>query len=280
MHCLDRVGVVVVLAAASAMPAHAQLSTAERAARDADERFLAEAEIVASHQLSAEEGITEPYKLTLSDGTTTRHAVWKNPDHRINGQLDSWRYEVAAYRLDRYLGADMVPTTVERTFRSSRGSCQAWITHWKLLRDIVHEKIPTPPEHVHAHNRAVYLQRAFDNLIANIDRHLGNILVTEDWRLVLIDHSRAFRVGKRFERKLLFTEKHREGPKPMRELPRAWVERLEALDAAKLDELVGDYLTAREKEGVLARRVLILEAVRARIDELGVDQVLYDLPPR
>ena len=62
----------------------------------------------------------------------------------------------------------------------------------------------------------------------------------------------------------------------MRELPRAWVERLEALDADKLDELVGDYLKPREKDGVLARRALILEAVRERVEQLGPDQVLYE----
>ena len=33
----------------------------------------------------------------------------------------------------------------------------------------------------------------FDELISNVDRNLGNILYTKDWRLWLIDHTRAFR---------------------------------------------------------------------------------------
>ena len=33
----------------------------------------------------------------------------------------------------------------------------------------------------------------FDELISNIDRNQGNIVYTKDWRLWLIDHTRAFR---------------------------------------------------------------------------------------
>ena len=65
-------------------------------------------------------------------------------------------------------------------------------------------------------NRGTYLQRFFDNLIANEDRSQGNMLITADWRMILIDHSRRFRTWK----KLIYTEKHPEGPKLMKELPR------------------------------------------------------------
>ena len=40
--------------------------------------------------------------------------------------------------------------------------------------------------------KQVCRQRVFDNLIANIDRNAGNILVDGEWNLILIDHSRAF----------------------------------------------------------------------------------------
>ena len=38
--------------------------------------------------------------------------------------------------------------------------------------------------------------RLFDQLIANVDRHLNNILVTKEFNLRLVDHSRAFRINK------------------------------------------------------------------------------------
>ena len=36
--------------------------------------------------------------------------------------------------------------------------------------------------------------RVFDELIANTDRNLGNMLIDRQWKLWLIDHSRAFRL--------------------------------------------------------------------------------------
>ena len=33
----------------------------------------------------------------------------------------------------------------------------------------------------------------FDNLIYNIDRHSNNIYITNNWDIILIDHSRSFR---------------------------------------------------------------------------------------
>ena len=35
--------------------------------------------------------------------------------------------------------------------------------------------------------------RLFDQLIANIDRNLGNLLIGNDWTIWAIDHTRAFR---------------------------------------------------------------------------------------
>ena len=45
--------------------------------------------------------------------------------------------------------------------------------------------------------------KAFDNLILNTDRNAQNMLIDEDWHIVLIDHSRAF-----VSRKNLLPEKH------------------------------------------------------------------------
>ena len=109
------------------------------------------------------------------------------------------------------------------------------------------------------------IQRAFDNLIANEDRHLGNILITEDWRLILIDHTRAFRSTKKSMKKLEYGE-----DKPMKRLPRSFVEKVKALDEPTLREVVGDSLTDNEIAAVLARRILLLEA----IEEQGT--YLYD----
>ena len=136
-------------------------------------------------------------------------------------------------------------------------------------------KIKTPSLKILGWNRATYLQRAFDNLIANEDRHMNQLLITADWRVVLIDHSRSFRSSKKFTRELIYTEQHREGPKLMRELPRAFVEKLRGLDAAAVRTAVGEYLTDEEIAAVLARRDLILAEVDRLIAKFGETSVLY-----
>lgn len=260
---------------ALALPVAAQFLDEEVARDAATEQFLAEAEITASVQMSQSEGVTEPWKLTLSDGNDERFAIWKNVEGRKGGFWEGWQYEIAAYRLDRYLGLNMVPPTVERRFEGSRGSIQSWVEFWINMREYSEKKMAPPGDKSGHWNNVVYLQRAFDNLIANEDRHLGNILLTEDWRMILIDHSRSFRSNKKNMTRLIFTEKHPEGPKVMKRLPRSFVDKIKALDTAKLTEIAGEYLNEKEVEAVLARRDLILETIDKLIAKNGESSVIY-----
>jgi len=40
---------------------------------------------------------------------------------------DSWKFEIAAYELNRMLKMDMIPPVVERMHRTQKGSLQLWI---------------------------------------------------------------------------------------------------------------------------------------------------------
>lgn len=253
----------------------AQFTPEEIAERPKWEEFLKTAEIVAQKQMGGREAVTEPWKLTLEKDGIRRDALWKNPEGRKKGFLEGWKWEIAAYCLDKYLELNMVPVTVERRFQGNIGSCQLWVTAEMDLRKKSREKIKIPSYKVGYWNRATYLHRAFDNLIANEDRHQGNILITKDWRMVLIDHSRSFRTSKKFTTKLIYTEKHKEGPKEMKKLPRAFVDKLKALNFDVIREVVGEYLTDEEINAVLARRDLIIEWLDKRIKKLGEDEVLY-----
>ncbi|HOI45084.1 MAG TPA: hypothetical protein PLX50_05695, partial [Candidatus Aminicenantes bacterium] len=124
-------------------------------------------------------------------------------------------------------------------------------------------------------NRSTYLQRAFDNLIANEDRHMNQILITRDFRMLLIDHSRSFRTARKFVKELIYTEKHKEGPKLMSELPRAFVDKIKGLSFEGIKSAVGEYLTDEEINAVLARKDLILAEIDRLIQKNGEDKVLY-----
>ncbi len=267
--------VAFALLLAFAAPAVAQLPYEELDAREESEAFLRDAEIVDSKKMSASDAVTEPYKLTLSPEGKTRHALWKNPQGRLKGFVEGWKYEIAAYEIDKYLGMDMVPPTVAKRFKGSLGSAQLWLDIWIDFEQMTKQELDPPGNKIDNFNKRVYLQRAFDNLIANEDRHLRNILLTEDWRMILIDHSRSFRFSKKHQKKLIFTEKHPDGPKLMKRLPREFVEKVKALDLDKLNELVGEHLTEAEIAAILARKDLILTEIDRLIAEYGERATLY-----
>ena len=241
------------------------------------ETFLTTAKITAKTQMGGSEAVTNPWRLTLEKDGVTNDALWKNPEGRQKGFIEGWKWEIAAYRIDRLFGLNMIPVTVEREFQGSRGSCQLWVNVEMDLRKKAKDKIKIPSYKVYPWNMATYLHRAFDNLIANEDRHQGNVLITKDWRMILIDHSRSFRTSKKFTNQLLYTEKHTEGPKEMKMLPRTFVDKLKSLTFDIIKKAVGEYLNNAEINAVLARRDLIIDWLDDRIKQLGEDKVLYDI---
>jgi hypothetical protein len=252
-------------------PAWAQFTEEELAKRPMFESFLVNAEIVDSMQLGQAEGVTRPYRLTLREGSLENDALWKNPSGRMGGFVEGWKYEIAAYNIDKHLGLNMVLPTADRRFHGNLGSINLWVDVWIDGRKKTEEKIAVPGPKLVNWNRMTYMQRAFDNLIGNEDRHLGNILITEDWRMVLIDHSRSFRTTKKYTKKLQYDSK-----KPMKRLPRAFVEKIKALDEATLRGVIGDTLNDKEIEAVMARQQLMVAEFDRLLSEEGEDAFLYD----
>jgi len=254
----------------------AQFTPEELADREKWEKRLQDADVVGQEQMRGKEAVTEPWVLKLEiDGEEFR-AIWKNPLGRMKGFLESWKWEIAAYRIDKLIGLDMVPVTVERRFQGDLGSCQLWIEDTFTLKVKEEKKLKTPSIRVYYWNRALFKQRAWDNLIYNEDRHQNQFLITkDDWRMLLIDHSRSFATSKKSTKRLIYDEKFNEGPRLMKQLPRTLYENIKTLTAAKIKGVVGDYLTDAEIEAVLVRRDLIVAWVEKRIEEMGEDEVLY-----
>jgi hypothetical protein len=262
------------LAAVEAPRLLAQFTPEELAQREQWEDFLKTATVIGEKQLVGEEAVTSPWKLTLQKGDITHNALWKNAQGRMHGYIEGWQYEIAAYLLDKLLGLNMVPPTVERRFREDRGSCQYWIDDTMSLKTREEKKIKMPSYKIFPWNRATYLQRFWDNLIDNVDRHMNQILITKDWRMILIDHSRSFR-DSRTSKKLIYTEKHPEGPKLMSQLPRAIVEKIKGLTFDGIKSVVATYLTDGEINNILLRRDLILAEIDRLIKKNGESEVLY-----
>jgi hypothetical protein len=262
-------GMVLVLGLAA--QASAQFLPEEVAQFPAWEEFLKTAAVAGEKQLSGAGAVTNPWVLTLELGGLTHRALWKNVSGRPAGYLEGWRYEIAAYRVDRLLGLNMVPPTVERRFRGDLGACQYWVDDTISLRDKEKERMAVPPGRVLDWDRAIYLQRFFDNLIANEDRNMGDVLITKDWRVILVDHSRTFRTWK----KLVFSPDGPGGPKLMSSLPRAIVEKAKALTFESVKAAAGETLTAEEIKTLLVRRDLILKEIDTLIKVNGEAKTLY-----
>jgi hypothetical protein len=256
--------------------AFAQFSSEELAQREKWEDFLETAKVIGQEQMKSRQAVTHPWKIELEKDGITNRALWKDCKGRMRGFMENWKWEIAAYRLDKYLGLNMIPPTVEKRFKGKRGSCQLWVYDCFDLDYKIENKIPVPLQKRIRWNRAFYLQRAFDNLIANVDRTQRNYQVNKDWCMYLIDHSRSFRTSKKYVKNLIFDENFRQSPDfIMKELPRAFVEKLKNLNFEVVKEIVGEYLTDKEIKCTLIRRDLILAWLDKRINEIGEEKVLY-----
>lgn len=246
---LLRVHAQAVAATAAAPAAAPVLSVAEQ------EHFLLKAKVVRTKGVNV--GITGTVRATLTDGVITHDASIQTIDEykqRFESDRgtefnfrDSWRYNVAAYRLDKLLELGMIPPSVERIYQSKKGSFTWWVDD--VLMDEgarLKKKVDSPDSR--RWNEQMWHVRLFDQLIYNVDRNLGNLLIDTDWRIWMIDHSRAFR---------LFDVP--KTPGNIAKCDRAVFERLKALDKATLTSTMKDYLSPQEINTMLKRRDFIVQ---------------------
>jgi hypothetical protein len=254
-----------------------QFTPDEIAQRPEIEEFLKTAEIVRFEDIP--EGVTKPIRLFLKQGDVEGSGAWKNPRGMQKGHLEGWQYEIAAYEMDKLLELYLVPPTVEREFKGKKGSLQFWVQVQFSELTVFEQKIGIPRSKFNNKENMKYLTRAFDSLIGNDDRTQQNILYTKDWRTILIDHSRAFRSSKKYTKKLMYGAKglKKAGGRPQlfRRLPRAFVEKVKALNYDDIKNAVGSYLKEKEIRAILIRKELLLKEIEEMVKEQGEDKVLY-----
>jgi hypothetical protein len=222
------------------------------------EEFLANAKVIRTR--GTPKGVTNSIRATLSDGVVQHDAQIQQVDERKQSGpaaqgselnfRDSWAYNIAAYRLDRLIGLKLVPVSIARDYRGKSAAFTWWIDDVMMDEGERLKKNMQPPSPARW-NEYMQLIRIFDQLIYNVDRNMGNLLITKDWHVWAIDHTRAFRLHKELK-----------APTSITRCDKLVYENLKQLDAAKLKSATNDFLTDWEREAILARRdaiVAILE---------------------
>jgi len=200
-------------------------------------------------------GVTSPKRGYFAPGGPVASAAWKPlPPGRPHGFWESYKSEIAAYELDKLLQMNMVPPVVQKKYKGDMGAAIMWLKPVRPWKEI--EPLPKPP----SWNREAVRMKMFDNLIGNIDRNAGNLLVDNDWNLFLIDHSRAFVSDK----KLQF---------PMVRIDKELWDRMRALDEPALTAALGKYLDGGQIRAILARRdkmQTVIDGLLKHSDEASV----------
>lgn len=204
------------------------------------EEYLKTAEVVSMEELKV--GVTRPKRAMLAPGGLVEAIAFKNVQPgRSTGYWESYKSEIAAYELDKVLGLDMVPPTVEKRVKGDRGAAVMWCTNTKSFKD--HGGVPTaPPQHFASWNRQLAKAKMFDNLIGNLDPNLGNWLVDPAWNLILIDHTRAFTSDKMLVHK------------KMDRIDGELWDKMKALTIENLTPVLGPWVGKGEIKAVIQRR--------------------------
>ena len=219
-------------------------------------------------------GVTRPMRVTLSDGALTHDAAFSTVDEHKNIErfeggrveldfVDSYKFSLAAYKIAELVGLDhMMPVHVEREWRGQKGALAWWVDAKMDEGERLKNKVPVP--NPAAWNEQMYRMRVFMQLVADTDRNVGNLLIDADWKLWMIDFTRAFR-----RTKSVLSDKD------LKKCDRELLAKLRALTAEQVAAVTKPYLTNAEIVPLLARRDQIVKLFDALAARNGEAQVLY-----
>ena len=244
---------------------------------EAQAEFLRTAKVIRSRTIS--KGVTAPQRLTLTDGQITHDAAFQSIYERRSQMdfgakgvefnfADSHHFNLAAYVIAGMLGLDgMMPVTVHRTWNGKEGTVTWWIDD--AFDESTRLKEKRNPPNPGAWNQQMYRMRVFAALVGDTDRNLGNVLITNDWKLWMIDFSRAFRLWDELKY-----------PDDLHQIERSLLARLRELDPAAVKAATTHCLTSFEADAVMKRRDLLVAHFDGLIKTKGSANVLYGVEPK
>ena len=277
MHMTNRVRAasVLVVAALCVGSLGAAGASGQALSPAAMEAFLLEAEL--ADVRDAGDGVTRSRRATASDGRLTHDVHIQTVEVSLGlfavagarpelNFRDSYAFNVAAYRLAALLGLDNVPMSVSRRFRGEPAAVTWWVDDVAMNERERMARQTFGPSPARTYQQ-LYTMYVFDELIQNRDRNQGNVLWTTDWKMWLIDHTRAFR-----------SDVEITAPDRLTRIGRELLDNLRSLMRKALDTATGDFLDLGQRSSLMRRRDLLVRHFDALIDQRGEEAVVFDDP--
>jgi hypothetical protein len=213
--------------------------------------------------------VATPVPALLSLGGARFKATWISVDSTRGGLRnmasaidETYRGECAAYQIDRLLQLGMVPATVERVISGARGALTLMVDRAMTEAErAAADRRPPDPEQW---DRQVLAVRFFDNLIANADRQPDTILITADWRIRLVGHTRAFPDTSDLV-----------APDALTGFSRSLLAAAERLDEPTLRRRLDGFVSIWQIRALLERRDRLVALARELAAKRGPDVVYY-----
>ena len=209
-------------------------------------------------------GRTDAWKLTLESQGVVLTALFKYVDRRRPEPLaDSYRYELAAYALNKYLDVGIVPPVVERTVEGIPGAVQIFVPN--AMSDAERKEKTLDLIDPDAFEKAMADLLVFQNLAFDDCHNERDTLISgDDGRVYRVDFSEAF-----------VPDEHPPDRCPIQRVSRLLYKKLLGWDDKTVAEYVGRFLDPAETAALNARRAEIVRAIRLRIRMAGEQNVLF-----
>ena len=245
------------------------------------EEFLRTAAVTSQRDIGT--GVTKPKQLVLEKDGLKVHAAFNYVDLEGTKEtmadgsvemyfLDSYKADIATYRLSRLLGMEMIPPGVERQIDGVDGVVRMWIEDLESYEEWIDQGNTGTPDSLYL-RRQLKDQIAFDLLIRNTDRNQSNINWDPDWNLWMIDQTRSLAKdpGLRDQEK-----------KKFKGCSRSFYEAAKALEMKEIQQELGDYIGTFEIKALLKRRDKLIKLIDSEIKKQGEDEVLFNYtdPPK
>ncbi|HZX11378.1 MAG TPA: hypothetical protein VFG01_10585 [Acidobacteriota bacterium] len=231
--------------------------------QDEIEKFLKNAPIT-SIKKNLEMGRTNQWRVALKDGEKEITAIFKHVNRPRPALLpDCYKYEIAAFNLNKMLGLNIVPPTVERKINNQIGSLQLLIEKVMTERDRQIRNIQ--PKNPQEFNKDLDVIKIFEILVYDQCSDINDTLIQLDnWKVWRVDFSEAF------------------SPSPdippecrIERCSENLYEKLLDINNSRLESELDPYLNKREINALLERKNIIIRTIINLIKQYGKEAVLF-----